>query len=70
MGKASEKSPIFSAKGWVEVNDDRRQNYDSNLVEIKRSIFLRLFDYISAYILVKGRVTDVGTGIITKNMYK
>lgn len=47
------------------VNDDRRQNSDSDLIEIKRSLFQsRLFDETSTNILVKGRVTAVNAGMI------
>ena len=57
------------------VNDDRRQNSDSDLIEIKRSLFQsRLFDETSANILVKGRVTAVNAGMIMwkeiKKIYK
>lgn len=52
----------------MEVNDDRRQSYDSDLIEIMTSTFQsRLFDYISAHILVKRRVTAVGTETIMCN---
>ena len=53
------------------VNDDRRQNSDSDLIEIKRSLFQsRLFDETSANILVKGRVTAVNAGMIMWNEIK
>ena len=35
LEKASEQPSIFAARDWVEVNDDRRQNYHSDLIEIK-----------------------------------
>ena len=53
------------------VNDDRQQNSDSDLIEIKRSLFQsRLFDETSANILVKGRVTAVNAGMIMWNEIK
>ena len=68
LEKASERSPRFAARDWVEINDDRRLNYDNNLIEIKTStIQSRLPDYISTYILVKGMVTAVGTGKVVWN---
>ena len=62
MGKAREQSSRFAASDWVKVNDGRGQNFDSDITEIKTSMFQsRLFDYISVYIMVKGRVAAVGT---------
>ena len=67
--KASEQPSTFEAKDWVEINDDKRQNYDSDL--IKTSILQSLlFDYTSTYVLVKVRVTAVGTGIVMCNLIK
>ena len=68
MEKASEQPSRFETRDRVEVHDDRRQNYDNDLIEIKISMIQsRLFDYISAYILIKRRVTAVGTGKVIWN---
>ena len=47
----------------LQVNYDRRKNYDNGLIEIKTFMLQsRLCDYSYAYILVKGIITIVGTG--------
>ena len=58
--KVREQPSGFQARDWVKVNDGRQQDFDSDLIEIKTSMLQsRLFYYISAYILVKGRVAAV-----------
>ena len=52
----------------MEINEDREHNYDSNLIEIRTSMLQsHLFDYISAYILIKRTVTAAGAGIVMCN---
>ena len=43
MERISEKPFRFAARDWVEVNDDRGQNYDNNLIEIKISMIQSRF---------------------------
>ena len=47
LEKASEQPSIFAARDWVEVNDDRRQNYESDLIEIKTSMLQSRFASIT-----------------------
>ena len=42
MEKASEQPSGLVGKDWVEVNDDRQSNYDSDLIETRTSILQSL----------------------------
>ena len=69
----------FRTKNWFKVNDDACETYNNNS-QIKFETFIlksSLHDYIDAYKLVSGAITDPDTGtaavssnrknIITKN---
>ena len=47
LEKASEQPSIFAARDWVEVNDYRRQNYESDVIEIKTSMLQSRFASIT-----------------------
>ena len=63
MDSASNQPSKFKTGNWVEINDESRGTYTSNVTKFK-TVMLRsnLCDYADAYILVKGTITITGTG--------
>ena len=56
---ASNQSPKFRKKNWVEINDESRGTYNTDSQIKFKTAMLKssLCDYNDAYILVKGTIT-------------
>ena len=52
----------FRTKNWIEINDDSRGTYNTNIkIKFKTSMLgTSLCDYSDAYILVSGTITITG----------
>ena len=63
MDSPSNQPSKFKTRNWVEINDESRGTYTSNVTKFK-TVMLRsnLCDYADAYILVKGTITITGAG--------
>ena len=63
LNDATNKSPKFRTKNWVEINDDIRHAYSPNKQIRFKAAMLRssLCDYSDAYILVKGNISISNT---------
>ena len=63
MDSASNQPSKFKTRNWVEINDESRGTYTSNVTKFK-TVMLRsnLCDYADAYILVKETITITGSG--------
>ena len=53
----------FRTRNWVEINDESRGTYTSNVIKFKTTMLRSsLCDSADAYILVNGRITITGAG--------
>ena len=54
----------FTTKNWVEINDNSRGTYNTNIQVKFKTLILKssLYDYSDAYILVKVNITVDGLG--------
>ena len=54
----------FRTENWVQINDDSRGTYNTNIqIKFKTSMLRSIFcDYSDAYILVSGTITVTGAG--------
>ena len=52
----------FRTRGWVEINDESKERYDNGSTRFKTFIIRsNLYDYIDAYIFIKGTTTVTNT---------
>ena len=52
------QSSKFSARDWVELNDESKGRYDNGTIRFKSTVIRsRLCDYCGAYIIAKGTIT-------------
>ena len=54
LDNKSNQPSKFRTRNWVEINDESRGTYTSNIIKFEMS---NLCDYADAYILVKGNIT-------------
>ena len=61
---ASNQPSKFKTRNWVKINDESRRAYNVNSQIKFKTTMLKssLCEYSDAYILVKGKITIVGTG--------
>ena len=58
---ASNEPSKFRTRNWVEINDESRGTYTINDIKFKTTMLRsNLWDYVDAYILVKGTITITG----------
>ena len=59
LDNKSNQPSKFRTRNWVEINDESRGTYTSNIIKFEMS---NLCDYADAYILVKGNITITEAG--------
>ena len=63
LDNTSNQPSKFTARNWVEINDESRGTYTSNKIKFKTTMLTsNLCDYADAYILVKETITITGAG--------
>ena len=69
LDNSPSQSSKFSTKNWIEINDDCcGMSKTNSQTEIKTSMLKSsLYEYIDAYILVKGMITVVQAGAATED---
>ena len=69
LDNSPSQSSKFSTKNWIEINDDCcGMSKINSQTEIKTSMLKSsLYEYIDAYILVKGMITVVQAGAATED---